>query len=192
MNSPVQSVGPNPRRYFFVFVLLGLVAGGSVAQAAKGNKEERKELKREMGYDDPGAKGKSRAAGGDPRATKSSAPDTQNRTLTRLREQLEVTDDDEWDVIALRIGKLEEARRGGAASAPADRSKRTSGNIERDMLKAAVSDKLPEAEIKGRLARAREAYRQNEDRLVAAQSDLRAVLTVRQEAIAVIAGLLPP
>jgi hypothetical protein len=192
MNSPVQSVGPNPRRYLCFSLLLGLLVSGSTVQAAKGNKEERKELRREMGVDDPGAKLKNRDVPADPRSARSASTDPQNRTLTRLREQLEVDDDDEWDVIAQRIGKLEEARRGTSPGAATDRSKRTSSNIERDMLKAAVSDKLPEAEIKSRLARAREAYRQNEDRLAAAQTDLRDVLTVRQEAIVVLAGLLPP
>ena len=52
-------------------------------------------------------------------------------------------------------------------------------------------DKLPEAEIKSRLDRVREARKQNEAKLSKAQEDLRAVLSIRQEAVAVVFGLLP-
>lgn len=55
-----------------------------------------------------------------------------------------------------------------------------------------MKDKLPDAEIKSRLDRAHEVQQQKEAQLARAQADLRAVLTVRQEAVAVLAGLLPP
>ena len=47
------------------------------------------------------------------------------------------------------------------------------------------------AEIKARLDRYREVRKENEARLAKAQDDLRAVLTVKQEAMAVMMGLLP-
>lgn len=65
------------------------------------------------------------------------------------------------------------------------------GSPEAQALQAAVNDKLPEAEIKLRLARLREVRQSNESKLHKAQEDLRAVLTVRQEAIAVLLGLVP-
>lgn len=58
-------------------------------------------------------------------------------------------------------------------------------------LQFAIRDKLPEAEIKSRLERVRESRRDNEAKLAKAQDELRAVLSVRQEAIAVMFGLLP-
>ena len=66
------------------------------------------------------------------------------------------------------------------------------GRTEQDALRAALRDKLPDAEIKARQARVRDVQKQNEARLAKAQDELRAVLTVRQEAGAVMAGLLPP
>jgi len=62
---------------------------------------------------------------------------------------------------------------------------------EQDALRQAVTDKLPDAEVKSRLARLREVRKANEEKLTKAQENLRAVLDVRQEAVAVMAGLLP-
>lgn len=125
--------------------------------------------------------------------------------MAQLRSRLEVTDDAEWEVIAERINKVEELRRNLAAGGPggrggpafSDKGKRgaragASAHPEQEALRSALNDKLPDAEIKARLARAHEVYQHNEARLFRAQADLRAVLTVRQEAVAVMAGLLPP
>ena len=157
-------------------------------------------MKRELTADDPTAKPKNRELPAEVRERKAGGTDPQSRMLERVRAQMEITDDDEWALIAERIGKVEELRRtlatggGGprAAAAPAERIKRSAGNSERDALRTAVIDKLPEAEIKARLQRARELQQQKEAGLAAAQAELRAVLTVRQEAIAVIAGYLTP
>lgn len=58
-------------------------------------------------------------------------------------------------------------------------------------LSTAVRDKLPDAEIKSRLDRLRETRKDSEAKLTKAQEELRAVLSVRQEAVAVVFGLLP-
>jgi len=68
---------------------------------------------------------------------------------------------------------------------------RPGGNPEMDQLSSALRDQLPDAEVKARLERYRESRKNNEARLAKAQEDLRAVLSVRQEAIAVVFGLLP-
>jgi hypothetical protein len=172
-----------------VLSLLVVTFCSALPAQTKPNKAERRDLKLEAG-----------AAGeGKPRAE-----DPQARILSKLREQLEVTDDEEWNVIAERIIKVGELRRGissggssgRAAAAMTDKTKRsnrsTSGRPEQDSLRAALSDKLPDAEIKSRLARVHEAYVQEEARLAKAQEELRAVLTIRQEAVVVMAGLLPP
>lgn len=125
----------------------------------------------------------------------------------RLREQFGVTDDAEWALISERLTKLSEIRRtagggmgrggpggpGGGPGGPGGPGGRggPSGNPEQDSLRAAITDKLPDAEVKSRLERLREVRKQNEAKVAKAQEELRAVLSVRQEAVAVMFGLLP-
>ena len=82
---------------------------------------------------------------------------------------------------------------GGGPGGPSSRGGRgsPSGNPEQDSLRAAIMDKLPDAEVKSRLERLREVRKQNEAKVSKAQEELRAVLSVRQEAVAVMFGLLP-
>ena len=122
----------------------------------------------------------------------------------RLREQFGVTDDAEWALISERLTKVSEIRRsagggmgrggpggpGGGPGGPGGRGG-PSGNPEQDSLRAAIADKLPDAEVKSRLERLREVRKQNEAKVAKAQEELRAVLSVRQEAVAVMFGLLP-
>lgn len=123
--------------------------------------------------------------------------DIQARMLAGLRNQFAVTDDAEWSLISERITRVFDLRRNAAAGGAAFFNSRA-GRFGRgapadpafDALKAAVSENLPDAEIKARLARLREERKQNEARLDQAREELRAVLTVRQEAVAVMTGLL--
>jgi hypothetical protein len=124
----------------------------------------------------------------------------QARMLTNLRNQFEVIDDAEWKIIAERITKVMDLRRSaggggfglGAFRGGANQGNRpaAAANPEGDALRTALEDKLPDAEIKSRLERLRLARKQAEARLEQARDDLRAVLTVRQEAVAVLVGLL--
>jgi hypothetical protein len=195
---------PSLRRFLSaITVIAGVYASGStlLAQAPA-----------------PGADGQRRRGGdqndngGDRR--NASPQDMQARMLTSLRERFEVTDDEEWKVISDRLGKVVELRRStttggfggfggftgrgpqGGNSNDSNRGSRgsrgtTGGNTEITALSAAVRDKLPDAEIKSRLERVRETRKENEAKLSKAQEDLRAVLSVRQEAVAVVFGLLP-
>ena len=131
----------------------------------------------------------------------------QQRVSAMLREQFDVSDDAEWKLISDRMTAITELRRntmvlgggafaglrGGAGGAPGGggRGGRGGASAEQDALRQAVTDKLPEAEIKSRLERLREVRKANEEKLVKAQEELRAILSVRQEAVAVMAGLLP-
>jgi hypothetical protein len=132
----------------------------------------------------------------------------QARQQAALREQFGVTDDAEWALISDRIAKVQEARgqgqggrggRGGGFGGGAGGfgggggrgGNRPTGNPEIDALRAALNDKLPDGEIKSRLERLRDARKATEARTEKAQEDLRAVLNVRQEAFAVMMGLLP-
>ena len=197
MNPLVLPPGRCPRCFLIVLLLCGVVTVAFAAQG-KPNKEERKLMKADAIADDSGGKPKNqnRDVPPDTRDRKGGGADPQARLLTKLREQMEITDDSEWAIVLARIARVEELRR-TAAMSPSGRGgeasgKRSGGNPERDALRQAVGDNLPEAEIKSRLARARELYQRNQEQLAAAQADLRAVLGVRQEAVAVLAGLLPP
>jgi len=57
-------------------------------------------------------------------------------------------------------------------------------------LQKAVDDKAPAAEVKAKLKIVQDEAKDKQAKLVAAQEDLRAVLTPRQEAIATLRGLL--
>ena len=61
---------------------------------------------------------------------------------------------------------------------------------ETDALRDAITNKLPDAEVKARLERFREVRKENDAKLDKAREDLRAVLSVRQEAMLVMMGLL--
>jgi hypothetical protein len=172
------------RTTFCCALIAFAIAAAPALHAAKPGKVERREMK---------------ADGADAKPAKVSAEDAVSKALTKLREQFEVADDAEWEVIAGRIQQVTELRRtltgspslrGGAVAT--DKVRRSTRGNEQDMLRTAVRDKLPDAEIKARLARAHEVRQQDEEKLAKAQEELRAILTVRQEAIAVVAGLLPP
>ena len=130
--------------------------------------------------------------------------------LSSIRERLEVPDDEEWKLISTRVMKVSELRRasgggmafggrggpppggaGGGGDRTSSRGTRGGGPPEMELLSSALRDKLPDAEIKMRLDRLREARKANEANLAKAQDELRAVLSVRQEAVAVMFGLLP-
>lgn len=144
-----------------------------------------------------------------------SPEEAQARMLTALRERFEITNDEEWGLISKRLATVMEIRRttGGGGGGPggpgggrggppsggggnADTGGRggrggRTNNPEIAALQAAITDNLPEAEIKSRLERVRELRRDAEAKLLKAQEDLRAVLSVKQEANAVLFGLLP-
>jgi hypothetical protein len=141
--------------------------------------------------------------------------DMQARMMTALRERFEVTDDEEWKLISERLTAVMELRRSttgggfgvgvfggrggpGGPGGNSDNPNRAArgprgggGSTELAALSTAVRDKMPDAEIKARLERVRESRKDNETKLAKAQEDLRALLSVRQEAAAVVAGLLP-
>jgi len=120
--------------------------------------------------------------------------------MAALKDRFGVTDDAEWSLISARITVVMELRRSTAAmggmgamafrlGAGGNRGGRAA-NPELDALRTAVTDNLPDAEIKARLDHYREVRKQNEAKLEKAQEDLRSVLTVKQEAMAVMTGLL--
>ena len=62
---------------------------------------------------------------------------------------------------------------------------------EAEALQKTIDDTAPAAQVKDALEKYRASKKDKEAKLVAAQDDLRKVLTVRQEALATLMGLLP-
>ena len=83
-----------------------------------------------------------------------------------------------------------------AAAADAGATARNRGGFggepspDADALQKAIDAKASPEELKTKLAKLRDSQKEKEAKLVKAQEDLRAVLTVRQEATAVLMGLL--
>ncbi len=133
----------------------------------------------------------------------------QQRMMERYKEQLEVTDDQEWKAIQPLIQKVQEARmasmsgrgmfgfggrRGGPGGGPdGEQGQRRFGpppSPEAEALQKAIDAKAPKAELKAALERYQAARKVKLADLEKAQDDLRKVLTARQEAIATLNGLL--
>ena len=137
----------------------------------------------------------------------------QQRMMERYKEILEVTDDAEWKAMQPLVQKIMELRReslsgrgrgtmargarGGSAAQPGEQQgqQRRGGvsgttNPEADALQKAVDLKAPKAELTAALEKYMAARKAKQAALEQAQADLRKILTSRQEALAVLNGLL--
>lgn len=125
------------------------------------------------------------------------------RMMERYKEAMEVKNDAEWKIIEERIQKVSDARRevgfGGRGFMMGRRGGDQGGdrrgpgaeaNPEADALQKALEAKASTEEIKAKLAKYREARKAKEANLEKAREELKKVLTVRQEAAAVMLGLL--
>lgn len=134
------------------------------------------------------------------------------KMLERYRSKLEVKDDAEWAIIQARIEAVFKAQhelqsalqatqrrarssggKSGKSTAGAADSARVSDEdpgAEVLALQKLVESRAPAQEIKPHLARVRELLRERQEKLNTAREDLRMVLSSRQEAIAVLNGLL--
>lgn len=138
------------------------------------------------------------------------------RMMERYRETFEVKEDAEWKLIEGRITKVTDARRemgggrgfggpggpggrrggeaggGGGGAEGADRRRQFFGepSPEAEALTKALEAKAPADEIKTKLAKYRESQKAKQANLEKAQAELRQVLSVKQEANAVLMGLL--
>ena len=140
-------------------------------------------------------------------------PKTKARTkmMDRYRTKLEVTDDAEWSVIQKRLDNVlsaeHELQTALAAAQHKSRSSKFSASNaasaggraparsfdgEEDIraLQQSLEGKATAQEIKPRLARVRGLLKDRQEKLATAREELRAVLSSRQEAIAVLSGLL--
>ena len=131
----------------------------------------------------------------------------QQRILDRVQEQLGFTNDTDWDAVKPLVQKVMDARRdvgfggmgrmmggrnrggqGGQGGGPGGMFGQTSP--EQEALQKAIDDNAPAAQIKDLLAKYKAAQKVKQDKLEAAQADLKAVLTTKQEAQAVLLGLV--
>jgi hypothetical protein len=140
------------------------------------------------------------------------------RMLERYQKQLEITDDSEWKAIKERVEKVMTLqmqsrmggmgmmgmRRNGGPGGPGggpDSASATSGtraqgsrggeaNAELEALQKALDAKAAKEEVKDKLEKVRAARKVKEAELEKAQEDLKQLLTSRQEAQAVLLGLL--
>jgi len=133
--------------------------------------------------------------------------------LKRYRDRIEVKSDEDWKKIEPLVGKVMDAQRdarmgafggfggggrrgggGGGGDQAAGGGNRNRGggqpNPDVEALTKALEDKAPADEVKAKLAKVRESRKTKEAALEKAQEDLRKALSPRQEAGAVIAGLL--
>ena len=139
----------------------------------------------------------------------------QQRILDRTQEQLGFTNDTEWAAVKPLVQKVLEARfaagsggmrgmfgggrsRGGTNSSNGDQASTTrqrptfggQPNPEQEALQKAIDDNAPSSQIKDLLAKYKASQKAKQAKLEAAQADLKAVLTSKQEAQAVLLGLV--
>ena len=127
----------------------------------------------------------------------------QQMMMDRIREQLEVKNDDEWKIIQERIKKVMDLRMagmsfGGGMGFPGMMGRPPGGGMpgmgepspEAAALQAALDAKAPAKDLEQKLAKFREARKASEAKIESAQEDLRQVLTVRQESMAALFGLV--
>ena len=134
---------------------------------------------------------------------------TNNDEWKLIQERIEKVTTAQRDARIGGFGGGRGGRRGGAAGgdaaqAPAATPTPDAGNAggrnrggfggepnpDADALQKAIDGKASPEELKTKLAKLRDSQKEKEAKLAKAQDDLRAVLTVRQEANAVLLGLL--
>jgi hypothetical protein len=134
----------------------------------------------------------------------------QQRMMDDLKDQLEVTDDTEWKALEPLIQKVMDLRRDsmagmfrgmgrrnrGGDNNQGDQNQQRRGGMfgtpspEAETLQKAIDSKASKSEMKVALAKYMESRKAKQAELEKAQADLRAALTLRQEAIATMRGLL--
>ena len=133
------------------------------------------------------------------------------RMMDNLKEQLEVTKDDEWNVLEPLIQKVMDARmasfsgmgrgmfgrgpRRGGNNPPGDQAPQRPRfgpppSAEAEALQKAIDAKASKAELKAALDKFVAERKVKQTELEQAQADLRKVVTTRQEAILTLRGML--
>ena len=136
----------------------------------------------------------------------------QQRIMENIRDHLNVTNNEEWQVMQGRVQKVLDARRdlgpggnfgrmmfgrrGGPPGGPdgnADRPRRGgfgAPSPELEALDKAIDSNAPAEQVKSAMQRYRDSRKAKEAALEKAQADLKQLLTVKQEAAALSLGLV--
>jgi len=127
----------------------------------------------------------------------------QQMMMDRYKEQLGFTNDTEWTAVEPLVQKVSEARmeamRGGFGGGRRGGFGGGGGgggfgnqtpDPDREALQQAIENNAPAAQVKTLLEKYRASVKAKQAKLESAQADLRKVLTQKQEASAVLAGLL--
>ena len=158
----------------------------------------------------PGAPGAPGAPGGRQGRGTWDPEQMRQRMMERVREQLAVKDDSEWSVIESRIKKISDSRFGvgrgmGGPGGPGGQAGQAGqggqggrqgrggfgqANPDAEVLQTALDSGASADDIKVKLTAYRAAAKVKEGQLEKAQDELRQLLSVKQEARAVLLGLL--
>jgi len=127
----------------------------------------------------------------------------QQRMMNHLREQLNFTNDTDWNAVQPLVQKVMDARRDVGMGGMGRMFGRNHGdpgggrggrfgqpNPEQEALQNALDADAPAAQIKELLAKYRAAQTAKQAKLEAAQAALKAILTTKQEAQACLLGLV--
>ena len=133
----------------------------------------------------------------------------QQRMMENIREHLAVKDDAEWKVLEERVQKVMDARRdigfggmmrmfrrpGGDQGGDQGGGRRRGGfggepSAEELALQKAIDSKASKDELKAAMTKCRASKKEKDAKLVAAQDELKKVLSTQQEAVALDLGLV--
>ena len=123
----------------------------------------------------------------------------QQRMLDRYKDELGFTNDTEWSAVEPLVTKVMDARREtlggffgrrGGPGGPGGPGGNAPTDPDREALQQAIDSNAPAAQIKTLLDKFRASQKAKQAKLEAAQADLRKVLSQKQEAAAVLGGLL--
>ena len=138
--------------------------------------------------------------------------------MENIRDQMKVKDDTEWKLIEGRVQKVMDARRevgfggggmgrmfrrpggqggpGGPGANNGDQGGRRRGggfgepSAEQAALDNAIDSNASKEELKSAMAKVRSAKKEKEAKLATAQEELKKVLNIQQEAVALSMGLV--
>lgn len=128
----------------------------------------------------------------------------QQRMMDNIKERLDFTNDTDWSAVQPLVQKVMDARRDtmqgfGRFGGGRNRGGQGGGgnnpfagtpNPDAEALQQAIDSNAPAAQVKTLLDKYRASQKARQAKLEAAQADLRKVLTQKQEAQAVLMGLL--
>jgi hypothetical protein len=126
----------------------------------------------------------------------------QQRMLDNYKERLGFTNDTDWSAVEPMVQKVMDARRetmagmfggrrgGGGGGGGGGGFPGATPDPDREALQQAIDSSAPAAQIKTLLDKYRTSQKAKQAKLVQAQADLQKVLSQKQEAAAVLAGLL--